>query len=732
MRIKSLFCSALVATGLTFCLSPYPALAFVTVSVTPTEQAVAGGSTAVFNAQVSTTGGETITGYSWQMSTNGLSPFNPVPGATTATCTLTNVQPASDGYYFVRVTYNAGQVSVSEAVRLIVQDQARIATQPQSLIRSTAVPTNAVFSVGALGSAPLSYRWRFNGANLTDSPPRITGAATATLTLTNLTTADSGSYTVVVTNAVAAVTSQVATLAVCIPVGIAAQPLDRGFVVGSNATFSVTPSGTAPFSYGWQKDGTNLSNGGQISGATSNILTIAAVTTNNEGSYSVIVTNPVGSVASSNALLTVLFPAAFTSPTNAVGRQGGVFDFTNTATGTIPIYFGATNLPLGLSIEPTNGVISGTPTVTGLFNVTLFATNAAMTTTGKLAITLTTGTPGYYQPPQRHSAGRDRPSTTPSPPAIDPAVFSASGVPSGLSFNATSGVISGVPLIDGVFPIPLGVTNQYGGDSELLTLNLASALPVITSSSTAFWAENQSGFRYTIRASNTPTEFGASDLPLGLSVNTTNGVISGTPVCGGTFIVPIWAINAWGTGSTNLTLIVNYAPLGGLAIIDVIPNYHSPYLLDFSFSLVDGSDPTSVEPVVRDPSQLQVICREDGEPISSATAFVVEKGNKKQLRSFVVLDYTYSMYAAPGAIDAMETAAKTFINYEPAHALFGIYEFHADICKPEPGHRVHRRQGPLEPVHRRHRDQLREGQLRRQPLLGCHLRRARPIRHQQR
>ena len=108
--------------------------------------------------------------------------------------------------------------------------------------------------------------------------------------------------------------------------------------------FSVTATGSAPLGYRWQKDGANLSNGGRISGATSNVLTIAATTTNDAGGYSVVVSNTVGSLTSSAATLTVLVPATFTSATNATWPAGAFFCFTNTATGTIPITFGADGL----------------------------------------------------------------------------------------------------------------------------------------------------------------------------------------------------------------------------------------------------------------------------------------------------------------------------------------------------------------------------------------------------
>ena len=114
--------SALAAAGLIFSLATRPALGLVTVAVQPGSQVLPVGSNAVFNAQATATAGETITGYTWLMSTNGLSPFTTIPGATTATCILTNVQLSTAGSYFTRVAYNSGTniglISVSAAVNL--------------------------------------------------------------------------------------------------------------------------------------------------------------------------------------------------------------------------------------------------------------------------------------------------------------------------------------------------------------------------------------------------------------------------------------------------------------------------------------------------------------------------------------------------------------------------------------------------------------------------------------
>ena len=434
----------LAAAGLILGLTTHLAVALVTVTVQPTNQVVFVGSNAVFNAQVTATGGETITGYTWLMSTNGLNPFITIPGATTATWTLTNAQTTNAGSYFTRVTYNSGTnlglTSVSAAAALTVHDQARITAQPVGgLIRIAG--TNVSFSVGAAGLAPLGYQWRRNGTNLLNNG-RIGGANDSNLTISALITNDSGSYTVVVTNIYAAVTSQLATLGVFIPPSITVPPQSTAVIVGSNAVFSVAVSGSTPLGYQWQRDGLNLANGGRISGARSNVLTIAATITNDEAGYRVSISNFVGSVTSAVVPLAVLVPATFTSAESIEGRQGAYLEFTNTATGTLPIEFGAEGLPEGLALDPLSGVIAGVPAVTGLFNVTLYATNAAMTTTGQLTISLTTGVPGITSALAANGIQGLAFNYTITA-SNDPVSFSCSLLPVGMSFDPATAVISG-------------------------------------------------------------------------------------------------------------------------------------------------------------------------------------------------------------------------------------------------------------------------------------------------
>lgn len=86
--------------------------------------------------------------------------------------------------------------------------------------------------------------------------------------------------------------------------------------------------------------------------------------------------------------------------------------------------------------------------------------------------------------------------------------------------------------------------------------------PVITSA-TAVSGATGSNFFYAIAATGQPTSYAATGLPPGLSINTTTGVISGTPTQTGTYTITISATNALGTGTATLTLIVSVPGSGG-------------------------------------------------------------------------------------------------------------------------------------------------------------------------
>ncbi|MEO5801933.1 MAG: immunoglobulin domain-containing protein [Verrucomicrobiota bacterium] len=160
--------------------------------------------------------------------------------------------------------------------------------------------SNATFTVTAAGHELLNYQWRYNGTN-------ISGATTASLTLTNVQLSDSGSYSVIVTNSTGTSTSSNATLIVNTPPTITAHPLTQSVTISNDVTLNVSASGSAPLNYQWLFNGTN------IFGATNSLLPLTNVQLANEGDYGVLVSNFLGTASSSNATLTVIVPLKFSA-----------------------------------------------------------------------------------------------------------------------------------------------------------------------------------------------------------------------------------------------------------------------------------------------------------------------------------------------------------------------------------------------------------------------------------
>lgn len=142
--------------------------------------------------------------------------------------------------------------------------------------------------------------------------------------------------------------------------------------------------------------------------------------------------------------------------------------------------------------------------------------------------------------------------------------FGGTGFPSGLTINPSTGQISGTPIESGSFTANLTCGNSSGATgSGTLTITIASAptaSPIITSSPSASGNVGVA-FSYQISASNTPRSYTAANLPAGLNLNPTTGLISGIPTAVGDATVTLTAENPAGTSSSqDLTISIGIAP----------------------------------------------------------------------------------------------------------------------------------------------------------------------------
>ncbi len=216
-----------------------------------------------------------------------------------------------------------------------------ITVQPQAAGNGTVAGGSVTFSVTASGDA-LGYQWqRSTDAGLNWAA--VAGATAASYTLNGVTLAMNGhQFRVLVSNGAGSATSAAVTLAVSPPpdpVLITAQPVSATVAAGSDASFAVTATGTAP-SYRWQSAPAGSSTFTDIPGGTGATLTLAAVAAGSNGlQLRVVVSNSVNSVTSTVAVLTVsggpapVAPAITSQPADLSVTTPAVATFTVAASG---------------------------------------------------------------------------------------------------------------------------------------------------------------------------------------------------------------------------------------------------------------------------------------------------------------------------------------------------------------------------------------------------------------
>jgi len=315
---------------------------------------------------------------------------------------------------------------------------------------------------------------------------------------------------------------------------------------------------------------TNLPAGLSINTTTGEI---SGTPTDVAGTYNILLTatGPLG--ARTNTLVLTLIndtagiPQITSSLTNQLAFAGTAYDGYTITANNSPTTYAAINLPPGLSCATGTGVISGTPTQTGTFNVVVKASNS--TGTGSKFISFNVANPilSYTNTSFILNSAGATTAPTASGGFVPTAYTVGSALPAGLSLSPTTGIISGTPTAIGATTVTLNGSANGVTASGTITITVNSQTPRLNSATTVTGYAG-TPITYTLSTSANPSAvapdsysiLGTSTVPTSwlAGLNPSTGVFRVTPTQSGIFIAQFQANNgltAAGLGGGNSDIL---------------------------------------------------------------------------------------------------------------------------------------------------------------------------------
>lgn len=406
------------------------------------------------------------------------------------------------------------------------------------------------------------------GLTINTGTGAISGAATAS-GISNFTVQVSDSNSLTGTKALS--------LNVMAPPTITTSGLPGGTVNSSYSTPLTATSGTTP--YTWSLSSGSLPGGLSLASSTGMIsgTPTAAGTTN----FTVQVTDA-DLLSATQQLSIVVNPAPLSITTTSPlpsGTLNSAYSTTVAATGGITPYswsISSGSLPAGLSIAPSTGTISGSPTATGTSNFTVKVTDSSSAfTTQPFSMTVGTAPPVVTTAslPSGTQNVAYSGATLAATGGTTPYTWSLSSgtLPAGLTLASGTGMISGTPTGTGTSNFTVQVTdaNSLTGTKPLSLTIIAQ--PTITTASLPSGNQN-AAYSTTLAATGGTTPYTWSifsgTLPAGLSLATNTGQISGTPTATGTssFTVQLTDLNSL-TTTKSFSITINASSGGGIGLV---------------------------------------------------------------------------------------------------------------------------------------------------------------------
>jgi hypothetical protein len=251
----------------------------------------------------------------------------------------------------------------------------------------TSSTTNVIIKAATItGDQPFTYGWTHNGTPVTNglqaSGSTVSGAATATLTITSAQAGDSGSYSLTLANGLGS-TSFPATVLDFLTATIS--PLSATVTPGANTNFVAAANGFGPITFLWYEQGSPMTGsttfgGSTAAGITSSNLQLSNISLNDGGAtFYCVISNAYGSVTTAQATLLVANPTFLTNPSNQTVYATGTAVFTATALGQpSPTFSWLLNgTPLANGLQANGSFVSGATTTNLTITNVLCALNFA-------------------------------------------------------------------------------------------------------------------------------------------------------------------------------------------------------------------------------------------------------------------------------------------------------------------------------------------------------------------
>ncbi len=229
------------------------------------------------------------------------------------------------------------------------------------------------------------------------------------------------------------------------------------------------------------------------------------------------------------------------------------------------------SLPAGLAVNPSTGAITGTPTiVSAQATYAVTATNSGGTTSAGIQIAVVDLTPSslsYAGSPYTFTVGQAITAVTPSVGGAPTSYSVSPDLPAGLSINTTTGQLSGTPTaVSAQASYVVTAANGLGSTTDTIQITVNDIAPSSLSYN-GFPATFTVGQAINAAAPSinggTVTSYSVSPaLPVGLAINTTTGVISGTPTTASAKTrYTVTATNSGGNTTVDLQItVVNFPP----------------------------------------------------------------------------------------------------------------------------------------------------------------------------